>query len=176
MQSARSPDPQELVRGLSAWTVNRTFPDSWPLQVDVSSFALSVLVTQRQGLVETFVLGDTLACHTYDLRLARFHLLYEPWVQGLTAVSGLDRQSSSRDNVFEQRQLSRSASNARAGPPGAPARAASSQPGMDPSSGGDAHCPVRSQLDNQTLQAVLHYSRTAVFVHLVTACTCRPRL
>lgn len=119
------------------------------VQVDVSEFALSVLVTQRNGSVETFVLGDTQECHTYDLRLARFHLLYQPWVQGPAAVSGMDRQVSSRENLAEPRQMSRSISNLRSGGAGGLARAASSQPGVDPSSGLDlpdlvSHLPGRN--------------------------------
>lgn len=99
-----------------------------------------MLVTQKQGLIETFVLGDTQESHTYDLRLARFHLLYEPAAQGPAAVSGLDRQNTSREITSEQRQMSRTTSNLRAAA-GLP-RAASSQQGGPPS-GGDTQDSVR---------------------------------
>lgn len=123
----------------------RLGPPCHLLQVDVSNFALSVLVTEKHNQIETFVLGDTQACHTYDLRLARFHLLYEPWAQGPAAVSGVERQSSAREALTEPRSLPPSVSNLRSasGLHGALPRATSSQPGPDTSTGGDAQDTVR---------------------------------
>lgn len=43
-----------------------------------------MLVTNKKNLVETYVLADVQATHTYDLRLARFHLLRKPWMPQVT--------------------------------------------------------------------------------------------
>jgi hypothetical protein len=58
------------------------------LQIESQDFALSVVSVRNRGLVETFVLGDVQGCHTYDLRLARFHLLRRAWTpDSLTALT-----------------------------------------------------------------------------------------
>eukprot|EP00892_Ulva_mutabilis_P007162 jgi/Ulvmu1/4818/UM020_0103.1 len=133
-------DPQTWEAGLPPREL-LTAPRVPFARVDVTDFALSVLVTQQNGQSETFVLGDTQACHTYDLRLARYHLLYEPWGQGPAAVSGVERQNSARENAPEQRQQSQSTGNLRTAPglAGILPRVASSQPGLDNSNSGDSH-------------------------------------
>jgi hypothetical protein len=51
------------------------------LQLESDDFALSVVVaTNKTNLVETYVLADVQATRTFDLRLARFHLLRKPWI------------------------------------------------------------------------------------------------
>lgn len=58
------------------------------LQVESHDFALSVVVaTNKNNLVETYVLADVQAAHTYDLRLARFHLLRKPWIPQMPRMS-----------------------------------------------------------------------------------------
>ena len=51
-------------------------------------FALSVVVATNKNMrVETYVLADVQAAHTYDLRLARFHLLRKPWMPQVSRMS-----------------------------------------------------------------------------------------
>lgn len=58
------------------------------LQVESTDFALSVVVAvNKNKRIETFILADVQSAHTYDLRLARFHLLRKPWMGQATCNS-----------------------------------------------------------------------------------------
>jgi hypothetical protein len=49
------------------------------VQIEVHDFSLSVLVVEVDSNYESYVTGDVRTCETHDLRLARFHLLRQPW-------------------------------------------------------------------------------------------------
>jgi hypothetical protein len=55
--------------------------------IEGHGFALSVCVSDNADVYETYVSWDARAVETYDLRLARFHLLRQPWLPGSNAAS-----------------------------------------------------------------------------------------